>query len=167
MKNLILRLLTVMSALVTYTLQKIVITQYKQQIVLIDQVPIVNTAMVIKNDGTSNLQDYQMIFPTEQIAQIGQVDVEDGFGNPLTYEVTDSEMNIDVKGVQRSFTFVNFVLGEPLGPTREITINMRVYYYGQYQFLPAHTDLFVRFYLFKKLDFDYFRMTRRLFTGLR
>jgi hypothetical protein len=52
-------------------------------------------------------------------------------------------MNIDVKGKQRSFTFVNFVFGEPLGPTREITVNMRVYYYGKFEFLPAYTDLFV------------------------
>jgi hypothetical protein len=60
-------------------------------------------------------------------------------------------MNLEVKGTQRKFTFLNFVLGEPLGPTREITINMRIYYYGQYEFLPAHTDLFVSFLRFSNI----------------
>lgn len=143
MKKAFFRIVTLVSALVTFTLQKIVIPTYKQQIVLMDQVPIVNVAMVIKNDGTSNIQDFQLIFPTEKVKLIGQIDAEDGFGNPLTYEMTDSQMNIDVKGAQKEFTFFNFALGEPLGPTREITINMRIYYYGKYEFLPAHTDLFV------------------------
>lgn len=145
MKNLILGLLTIISTIISYSFQKIVITNYKQQVVLIDQVPIVNTAMVILNDGTNNVQDFQMIFPTEKIDLIGQIDVEDGFGNPLTYEITDSDMDLAIKDKQIKFTFINFVLGDALGPTREITINMRVYYYGKYEFLPAYTDLFVRF----------------------
>jgi hypothetical protein len=110
---------------------------------LLDQVPIVNTAMVIKNDGTNNIQDYQLIFPSDTLDLVSQIDVEDGFGNDISYEVTDSSMNIDVKGKQREFTFVNFVLGDPLGPTREITVNMRIYYFGKYEFLPANTNLFV------------------------
>ena len=54
-------------------------------------------------------------------------------------------MDLAIKDKQIKFTFINFVLGDALGPTREITINMRVYYYGKYEFLPAYTDLFVRF----------------------
>lgn len=143
MLKLVLRLLTLLSGLLTHTLQKIVISGYKQQVVLIDQVPIVNTAMTIKNDGTKNIQDYQMILPSEKISLIGHIDVEDGFGQQVTHEITNSDMTLDIKGVSKQFTFLNFVLKEPLGPTREIQVNMRIYYYGKYQFIPEYTDLFV------------------------
>jgi hypothetical protein len=82
----LLTLVATIATLVNYTLQKIVIPTYKQQIVLLDQVPIVNTAMVIKNDGTNNVQDFQLIFPTKQLELLGHIDIEDGFGNKIEWE---------------------------------------------------------------------------------
>jgi hypothetical protein len=106
-------------------------------------VPVINTQIIFKNEGTSNVADYQLIFPSDKIGLIGQIDVEDGFGNNIAYEITDNDMSLEFNKVEKKFTFLNFVFGEPLGPTREITIQMRVYYYGKYDFLPAATDLFV------------------------
>ena len=52
-------------------------------------------------------------------------------------------MSLQFYGKEIEFVFLNFLMDEELGPTREITINMRTYYHGKYEFLPAHTDLFV------------------------
>lgn len=150
--GILLHALAVLSSLVAVVKTKLVITHLKQQIVLLDQVPIVNTAIVIKNEGSSNVVDYQLIFPSDKIGLIGQIDVEDGFGNEIKHEFTDNEMSLEFNNQEKKFTFMNFVFGEPLGPTREITIQMRVYYYGKYEFLPAFTDLAVKPPFFDYLD---------------
>ena len=137
-------LLKLLVALVSSVCSKIVILKYKQQIVLMDQVPKVNSALLIKNEGTQNVQDFQLIIPNEKIGLISHIDVEDGFGNPLKYQITDSEMDLEVKQASKKFTFINFDFGEPLGSNREININMRFYMYGKFYFSPAEVDLFVR-----------------------
>lgn len=56
--GILLHALAVLSSLVAVAKTKLVISHLKQQIVLLDQVPIVNTAIVIKNEGSSNVVDY-------------------------------------------------------------------------------------------------------------
>lgn len=105
--------------------------------------PKINSALLIKNEGSQNVQDFQLIVPNEKISLISHIDVEDGFGNPLKYEITESEMDLEVKQSPKKFTFINFEFGEPLGSNREINVNMRFYMYGEYTFSPAEVDLFV------------------------
>lgn len=143
------RLLQLLIALVSSACSKIVILKYKQQIVLMDQVPKINSALLIKNEGSQNVQDFQLIIPNDKIGLISHIDAEDGFGNPLKYQITESEMDLEVKQTTKKFTFINFDFGEPLGSNREININMRFYMFGKFSFSPAEVDLFVR--LFKSL----------------
>lgn len=141
--KLISNLLKLALTLVSTAFSKVVIVRYKQQIVLMDQVPKINTSLVIRNDGAQNVQDFQLILPNEKVGLISHIDAEDGFGNPLKYEITESEMDLEVKQELRKFTFINFEFGEPLGSNREITVNIRFYIFGKYEFSPAEVDMFV------------------------
>lgn len=81
--------------------------------------------------------------PNEKISLISHIDAEDGFGNPLKYQITENEMDLEIKSELKKFIFINFEFGEPLGSNREINVNMRFYLVGKYEFSPSEVDMFV------------------------
>lgn len=84
------RLLKLTLALVSSACSKIVIVKYKQQVVVVDQTPKINASIQFKNEGQQNVPDFQLIVPNDKLSLISHIDVEDGFGNPIKYQITDS-----------------------------------------------------------------------------